>query len=117
SSSSRDAEQASQIDITGEVVRQRVEDPLNLRLIAEPAGTGAKPGQQRGPLAIIREQPMHIGGADTAVGRYRAVRPSIGEAEQRPIAVGALGLPDMHLVTAKRCSAVNRGTADLRQRL
>src|SRR5271168_1446371 len=44
---------------------------------------------------------MHVSAGDEAVLGGRAVEPPIGEAQKRPGAIWALGLPDMHLVAVK----------------
>ena len=37
-----------------------------------------------GAHAIVREQPVHVAAADTAIGADRAIGPLLGDAQQRP---------------------------------
>ena len=41
-----------EIDIAGQMIGERIENPIDVRLEGEPPGLGAKPGQQRGTRPV-----------------------------------------------------------------
>ena len=83
------------------MVGERVERALDRGFVVDSRRRSErrKPGR---PLAIVGEQPMHIGPRDEAVCRDRAVELPVGEAKKRPRAVRTFRLADMHLVATER---------------
>src|SRR5580704_13440727 len=98
------------------MVLKRVERALDGRLVVEAARRSER-RQPRRPLAIVGEQPMHIGAGDLAALRHRAVKLAISEAKERPLAVRTARPADMHLVAPKRRAVREARAFDLRQRL
>ena len=65
------------------------------------AGRGAEAFQPGAPLAVVGEEPVHIGAGDAAIGRDGAVRPAVGEVGERPGRIGAFGAADMHFIAGE----------------
>src|ERR1700722_5419857 len=98
------------------VISERVERALD-RGLEVYFGRRSEHREPRRTLAIVGEQPMHISAGDLAVLRDRAVELSVGEAHERPCAIGASRLPNVHFITAERCAIGEARALDLRQRL
>jgi hypothetical protein len=65
-----------------------------------------------GAHAIVREQPVHVAAADTAIGADRAIGPLLGDAQQRPSRALAKRLANVHLVAFKRNASFPAFTMD-----
>ena len=50
------------------MLRQTVEHGLDVRLLVSRRGRDAEAAEPGGPLAIMREQPVHVAAGDQAVG-------------------------------------------------
>ncbi len=83
------------------MIGERVERALDRGLVAD-AARRSEQSKPCGALAIVGEQPMHVGAGNLTAFRHRAVKLAIGEAKERTCAVRAGRLADMHLVAAKR---------------
>ena len=80
---------------------------------------GRRPEQGKpGPaLAVVGKKSMHIGAGDAPVGRDRAVDPSIGEAQERTLAIRSSRLPNVHLVALERRAVDDTLAGDGSERL
>src|SRR5271169_4378577 len=98
------------------MVGEPVERALDRGLVAD-TGRRSERREPRRALAIVGEQPMHIGAGDLAALRDCAVKLAIREAQKRPRAVWTSRLADMHLVTSERRAIRQTRAFDLAQRL
>ena len=86
--SSRQAEQAVEIDVPGQMGGQPIERLLDQAIVADRARAGAEARQPGGALAVVGEQAVDIGADHAAVGRDRALRRAVGEPREGPRAIG-----------------------------
>src|SRR5580658_1238270 len=113
SRSSRESEKPVEIDMAGEMRGEFVERLLDLRFIGK-FRTCAEALEPGGALAILGEKPMDISAHHAPIPRYRAVGPSVGEAQQRRGAAGAARPADMHFIAMegraiRQANALNGG--------
>ena len=83
------------------MVRERVERKLDRGLVVDPGGRSER-REPRRALAIVGEQPMHVGAGDLAALRHCAVKLAVREAKKRPRTIWTFRLADMHLVAPER---------------
>src|SRR5262249_37168504 len=81
---------------------QLVEYLLDKRVVSHGGGTGTEAREPGRALAVVGEQAMDVGADDAPVGRHRTFRRSIGEASERPRAVGTFAEADMHFVACEK---------------
>ena len=80
-----------------EMLRQRVERRLDLRLVAERRWADAEAGEEGAAEAVGGEDAVDVGAGDQAIRRPRAVH-SPAEVKHRPRAIRAGRLAEMDLV-------------------
>jgi len=75
--------------VPGEMVGERVEDPVDVRFIRKGDGTGRRARTESGALSVVGEQPMHVvarmrPSADIAPSRRPSAKRSSGPAQSGP---------------------------------
>jgi hypothetical protein len=96
---------------------ERIEGPLNFRLVAMRRRRAAEPLDPGAALGIVGEEAMHIGSGNAAVSRDSAVGAAVAEAHQRPSGVRPRAHPHMHLVALDRRRIGKCRAADFGERL
>ena len=83
-----------------------VERRLQSLFIGDAGPFAAKAGEESAPLRGVREKPMHIAAAHSAIGGHRAIAAPIGEMQQRPRAIRPKTAANMHFITGERSAVV-----------
>ena len=87
-----------------DMLRQRVQRLVDLRLVAQRRGLDFEPAQPDGALLLPGEQPMHVNAANESVARDGSVEPAVIEAQRGPRAIGSSGLAHVHFIAVERCA-------------
>ena len=109
---SRSRKQRIAIEMRLAMVGEGVERSLDSRLVADFSRRSER-REPRRALAIVGEQPMHIGAGDLAAWGHCAVGLAVREAKERPGTVWARCFADMHLIAPKRRAIREAGAFDL----
>src|SRR6516162_690361 len=105
----RQAEQAIEIDVRGNVRGESIERVLDESIVRDNGSSRAEPRQPGCALAVVAEQPMQIRPGDAAIGGDRAFRRAVRTMRKRTGAILSRRRAGMHLVTGERDSV--RGVA------
>src|SRR6266404_6823502 len=100
--SSRYAEQAIDIDMSGEMLRKFVQRFINQRIIGNRCLACRKAFEPCRALSILGKQAVDVGTHDASVRRNGPLRGSVGDARESPRAVRPLGQAHMHFISRER---------------
>ena len=97
---SRNAQNGVDIQMSFQMIRQRIERGFDLRRISQ-RRDNSEMAQPRLSKCVAGEQAVDIGALHPSVGRARAVRASI-DRDHRPCAIGAFAAAEMDFITLDR---------------
>ena len=100
-----------------QMIGQRIQRPIDQRVVTLDAGFRPERPQPFGPIPVACEKPMHIGTGYPPIDGPGAVRPSIGETVERVSPYRSPRSPHVNLVAGEPDADRVRSSRDVPDRL